>query len=65
VLVWTAARDDPGKCLDDPNLCRQAGEESVKGAEIPMLHMLGVIAQAAEVFAAQHIAEAEPGFEGY
>jgi len=30
-----------------------------------MLHMLGVIAQSSEMFAAQDIADSEPGFEGH
>ena len=30
-----------------------------------MLHMLGMIAQPAEMLAAKDIADAEPGFEGY
>ena len=30
-----------------------------------MLHMLGVIAQSAEMLAAQDVADAEPGFERY
>ena len=45
-----------GKHADEPHLGNLRREELLERAEILVLHVLDVIAQTAEVFAAQNIA---------
>src|ERR1041384_7764269 len=61
MLAGTAASDDPRKRLAQPHLAEPGFEERAERANIPVLHVLGVIAEPRQMLTAEHVADAEVG----